>query len=381
MEKSSLSLTFEELYLKVIEENTGKEGFPFDETFDEKQLSCLFYPNMHKPEWNYADYVQEDGTTKEGKQLSKDTVGVLKELSNKQGREAFVLVAPAFKGQFGREVTPGMLRTAFRHLGFDGFVEVALFADILTLKEALEFDRNIKTKNDYLLTSCCCPMWLAMIKKLYAGLIPHVPPSVSPMIAAGRTVKKLHPNAFTVFLGPCVAKKAEAREKDVAGNVDYVLTFQELQDIFDLLKVDLTDEHDKVREYSSEAGRIYARTGGVSEAVKATLARLNPNREITLEAQKADGVPNCKAMIDDLVNGRTTANFFEGMGCFGGCSGGPKSLLQKELVRDNVNEYAKEARFKTPLDNPYVLELLYRLGFTTLGDLLTDKEFFSRQFS
>ena len=381
MEKNSLSLTFEELYLKVIAENTGKAGFPFDETFDEKQLSCLFYPNQHEPEWNYVDYVLEDGTTKEGKKLSKDTVGVLQELSNKQGREAFVLVAPAFKGQFGREVTPGMLRTAFRHLGFDGFVEVALFADVLTLKEALEFDRNIKTSNDYLLTSCCCPMWLAMIKKLYAGLIPHVPPSVSPMIAAGRTVKKLHPNAFTVFLGPCVAKKAEAREKDVAGNVDYVLTFQELQDIFDLLKLDLSEEHDKVREYSSEAGRIYARTGGVSEAVKATLARLNPDRAITLEAQRADGVPDCKAMIDDLVNGRTTANFFEGMGCSGGCSGGPKSILPKEIVRDHVNAYAREARFKTPLDNPYVLELLYRLGFTTLGDLLTDKEFFSRQFS
>jgi iron only hydrogenase large subunit-like protein len=69
------------------------------------------------------------------------------------------------------------------------------------------------------------------------------------------------------------------------------------------------------------------------------------------------------------------------MGCSGGCSGGPKSILPKEIVRDHVNAYAREARFKTPLDNPYVLELLYRLGFTTLGDLLTDKEFFSRQFS
>jgi iron only hydrogenase large subunit-like protein len=360
----------------VLKEATGSEKF----SFDEKQLSCLFYPNSHVPEWQLSEFMRDNGTTKEGKQLSRDVAGVLQELSSKKGRKAFALVAPAFQGQFGSAVTPGMLRMAFRHLGFDGFVEVALFADVLTLKEALEFDRNIHTKNDYLLTSCCCPMWLAMIKKLYADLIPHVPPSVSPMIAAGRTVKKLHPDAITVFVGPCVAKKAEAKEKDIAGAVDYVLTFQETQDIFELLQVNLVEEYDEVREYSSEAGRVYARTGGVSEAVKATLARLNPNREIALEAQQADGVPNCKAMIDALVNGHTTANFFEGMGCLGGCSGGPKSILKKEIVCDNVNQYAKASRFKTPLDNPYVLELLYRLGFTTLGDLLTDKKFFSRQF-
>jgi len=376
MEKDNLLLTFEELYLRVLKEATGSEKF----SFDEKQLSCLFYPNSHVPEWQLSEFMRDNGTTKEGKQLSRDVAGVLQELSLKKGRKAFALVAPAFQGQFGSAVTPGMLRMAFRHLGFDGFVEVALFADVLTLKEALEFDRNIHTKNDYLLTSCCCPMWLAMIKKLYADLIPHVPPSVSPMIAAGRTVKKLHPDAITVFVGPCVAKKAEAKEKDIAGAVDYVLTFQETQDIFELLQVNLVEEYDEVREYSSEAGRVYARTGGVSEAVKATLARLNPNREIALEAQQADGVPNCKAMIDALVNGHTTANFFEGMGCLGGCSGGPKSILKKEIVCDNVNQYAKASRFKTPLDNPYVLELLYRLGFTTLGDLLTDKKFFSRQF-
>jgi len=378
MENKSLSLTFEELYLEVLEKNAREGVGTFDETFDEKQLSCLFYPNTHLPAWDFKDYVQEDGTAKDGTKVSKDVLGVLQGLAGKQEKKAFILVAPAFKGQFGKDVTPGMLRAAFRKLGFDGFVEVALFADVLTLKEALEFDRNIQKKSDYLLTSCCCPMWLAMIKKLYADLVPHVPPSVSPMIAAGRTVKKLHPGAFTVFLGPCVAKKAEAREKDIAGAIDYVLTFQEIKEVFELLELDLSAEQDKVREYSSEAGRIYARPGGVSEAVKATLARLNPEREITVEAQRADGVPNCKAMIDDLVNGRSTANFFEGMGCFGGCSGGPKSILQKELVQENVNAYAKQARFQTPLDNPYVLELLYRLGFTTLGDLLTDEEFFSR---
>ncbi len=362
--------TMEELYKQALKEATGHEDF----VYDPEQLHCLFHPDEHVPVWDRAKLETAEPA------LSKDSRAVLETLAGDGKRKAFVLIAPAFYGQFSDAVTPGMIRAAFRQVGFDGLLEVAVFADILTLREALEFDHNIHTKRDYMLTSCCCPMWLAMIKKLYAGLIPHVPPSVSPMIAAGRTVKKLHPDALTVFVGPCIAKKAEAREPDVAGEVDYVLTFQETKEIFDGLGISLLEQEDKVREYSSEAGRIYARTGGVSEAVKATLARLHPNRRITLEAQQADGVPACKAMIEELVAGNTTANFFEGMGCAGGCVGGPKSLLRKEDAREKVNAYGRKSLYKTPLDNPYVLELLHRLNFKTLDSLLHDNEFFIRKF-
>ena len=106
-----------------------------------------------------------------------------------------------------RAVTPGRLRSAFKALGFAGMVEVALFADILTLKEALDFDELVRSEEDFLLTSCCCPIWIAMIRKVYGSLTPHIPASVSPMIACGRAVKQLVPGAVTVFIGPCVAKK------------------------------------------------------------------------------------------------------------------------------------------------------------------------------
>ena len=68
------------------------------------------------------------------------------------------MIAPAFLGQFGKNITSGKLRAAFKTLGFYGMIEVALFADLLTLKEALEFDMHVKTKDDFLLTSCCCPL-------------------------------------------------------------------------------------------------------------------------------------------------------------------------------------------------------------------------------
>ena len=101
---------------------------------------------------------------------SRDILPVLDALKHAAG-PAYVLIAPAFHGQFSEAVTPGKLRAAFRQLGFTGMVEVALFADILTLKEALEFDRHINQKGDFQLTSCCCPVWIAMIRKQYPELV------------------------------------------------------------------------------------------------------------------------------------------------------------------------------------------------------------------
>ncbi len=290
------------------------------------------------------------------------------------------MIAPAFISQFSSEVTPGKLRSVFKHLGFAGMVEVALFADILTLKEALEFDKNILHEEDYQLTSCCCPMWISMIRKVYHELVPHVPGAVSPMVACGRAIKQLYPDAITVFIGPCLAKKAEAREPDVSASTDFVLTFQEVQDIFDFAKINPADFPEDERDHSSRAGRIYARTGGVSEAVQSTVKRLNPNRKITVHACQADGVPACKAMLNEIMAGKRNANFIEGMGCVGGCVGGPRALIPKEEGREHVMQYGEDAAYPTPIDNPYVVELLHRLGFETVESLLENSEIFARHF-
>lgn len=309
---------------------------------------------------------------------SKDSIAMLEAIASKKNR-TYALVAPAFLGQFDREVSPGKLRTALKQMGFDGMLEVAVFADILTLKEALEFDKNIQTDQDYQLTSCCCPMWIAMIRKVYHELLPHIPPSVSPMIAAGRTVKKLYPDALTVFIGPCVAKKAEAREADLKGAVDFVLTFEEARDIFTALNINPAEAVESDKEFSSRTGRIYAYAGGVSEAVKNTVQRLNPDRKIRIATRQADGVPACRAMLNQLREGKGDSNFFEGMGCVGGCVGGPKVLIDKEEGIKNVRVYGDEALYQTPIDNPYVIELLHRLGFDRIESLLNDSDIFTRK--
>jgi len=282
----------------------------------------------------------------------------------------YAIIAPAFIGQFGPETTPGKLRAALKRLGFYGMVEVALFADILTLKEALEFDVHVQKEGDFVLTSCCCPMWWGMIKKVYGQLVSHISPSVSPMVACGRSIKALHPQAKVVFIGPCIAKKAEAKEPEVQDAVDVVLTFKELEQIFAAVEINPGELPEDESEHSSRAGRIYARTGGVSKAVKDTLERIRPDKQIRINSIHADGVVQCRKMLQDALEGKIEANFYEGMGCIGGCVGGPKAIIDPGQGTKYVNEYGEEAPSTTPADNEYVLSLLKSLGFDEIDQLL-----------
>ncbi len=411
--------TFEELYYEVLVRTLKDKDMGFLEKleqYDTHQLDCLLHPEKHPLVWTtgpcscgeddpacirvcpfHAIHPGESGTIQideknctgcslciqecRAKNLtaSRDVIPALQSIRSKKGL-VYALVAPAFLGQYTNDVTPGKLRNALKQVGFDGMIEVALLADILTLKEALEFDDKIKTESDYQLTSCCCPIWIAMIRKIYRDLVPHVPPAVSPMIAAGRMIKLLHPDAVTVFIGPCLAKKAEAKEKDIAGAVDFVLTFQEVGDIFKILEIDPAKMDESEKDHSSRSGRIYAYAGGVSEAVEATLKRINPDRTVAIRTQTASGVSECKAMIAEITSGNIRANFFEGMGCVGGCVGGPKALIPREEGKVHVEEYGKDAPYPTPIDNPYVIELLHRLGLETIESLLEKSDIFTRTF-
>lgn len=408
-------MTFDDLYQSLLRRAVTGEEAPPPSQADPRQLDCLLHPERYPAVWAVGQCQCGDGEAgcaaaclfqaivrdREGRvtidparccgcsacleacrsgalTASRDILPALDAVKHARG-PVYALIAPAFLGQFHQEVTPGRLRAAFQRLGFTGMVEVALFADILTLKEALEFDKNIHTERDFQLTSCCCPVWIAMLRKVYARLMPHVPGAVSPMIAAGRAVKALHPDALTIFVGPCLAKKSEVREPDLAGAVDFVLTFQEMRDVFQAAGI-RPEELDEVdRDHSSRAGRIYARTGGVSEAVRTTVARLRPDRPIQVRTRQADGVPACRAMLEELERGDCPANFFEGMGCVGGCVGGPKAVLDREAGAANVDRYGDRAEWPTPLDNPYVVRLLHRLGFETVEDLVEHSHIFVRR--
>ena len=252
-----------------------------------------------------------DACKLEALKTKKDIIPVVEALK-KATTTIYALVAPAFSASLVRTF-PRQSSFALKILGFSGMLEVAVFADILTLKEALEFDKKIQSEDDFQLTSCCCPMWIAMIKRLYHQLLPNVPGSVSPMIAGGRTIKVLHPDAITVFIGPCMAKKAEMKEPDLKGAIDYVLTHEELRDLFSTTELDLASLPEEDVPHASRAGICYAFCR-VAEAVSRGSATAEPRKKIQIKTRRADSVPECRAMIDDILKGNREGNFFEGIG-------------------------------------------------------------------
>ncbi len=297
------------------------------------------------------------------------------ELLRQKGTPVYAVVAPAITGQFGENVTMGMLRAALLEMGFADMIEVALFADILTIKEAVEFDRLVKGQGDFFLTSCCCPVWFNMIRKSYPEIYEHLSPSVSPMIASGRILKKLYPDAKVVFFAPCIAKKTEAVEEGLKGAVDYVVNFRELQEIFHAVDIDPAALQPVEKDQASLGGRIYARTGGVSFSVKTVVNRLDPARVIRLKARKADGVQDCKARLDALrAGGKDIANFMEGMGCKGGCVGGPRTNIDTGKATELVNEFGEDSLILTPFDNLNVVKILSHFGIRSIEEIIENEE-------
>lgn len=401
-------MTFEELYKRVLKDKL--EGRDTVDKSSRKKLECLLHPEKYPLVWKNEPCDCEDAKCvtacmfraleiKDGKvvlnpenctgcarcieaceskniMFSHDAVKAV-ELLKESEQPVYALMAPAYIGQFGREATPGRIRSALKGMGFTGMIEVAAFADILTLKESLEFCENIHEPDGFQLTSCCCPIWISMIRKDFQKIAGHLPASVSPMIACGRIVKKLHEGCRTIFIGPCLAKKAEIREPDLAGDIDCVLTFQELQDIFEALSVDFEAMEEDENEHSAAAGRMYARTGGVSRAVKETVSSINP--EVRLNPVCACGVVECKKMLEQILEGHVDGNFFEGMACDGGCVGGPKRNISIEEGTDRVDNYTERAQYQTPAENPYVLDLIQRLGFETVEDFIENSHILARE--
>lgn len=298
----------------------------------------------------------------------------LVDLLKNEDTTVFAAVAPAIAGQFGDNVSLGQLRTAFKLMGFADMVEVAMFADILTIREAFEFSHLVKSEKDFFLTSCCCPVWYNLTRKGFPEMFKYMSPSVSPMIASGRFLKELYKDAKVVFFAPCIAKKSEINEPDVKGAVDFVINFKELAEIFSVLDIHPEQLQGEEKDQASMGGRLYARTGGVSFSVKTVVNRLEPRRLIKLKSKKIDGVKNCKELLQELSIGKDTdANFIEGMGCTGGCVGGPRTNIDTDAATKVVNEYAEDSLIMTPFDNLNVMKILKQLGVNSIEEIMQNE--------
>ena len=268
-----------------------------------------------------------------------------------QGDKVIAIVAPAFIGQFGKHSTPGKFVTAMKKLGFARVVEVAVGADLCTIEEAKDFLEKVPAEQNYMATSCC-PAWHSMIEKLYPSEMSKISMTLTPMVFTARLMKKEYPGCKVVFVGPCAAKKLEAIRADIRSDVDFVMTFEELNGMFEAKEINFeTLEEANVLNEGSAFGRGFAVSGGVAGAVTRLIQQQNPDAEV--KTARAEGLRDCRKLMAMAKAGKYNGYLLEGMGCPGGCVAGAGTLLPVELAATVVGRYQKEAQTESPMESPY----------------------------
>ena len=256
----------------------------------------------------------------------------------KSGKEVVAMVAPSIIGQFPNRLE--QIAEALSLAGFSEMEEVAFGAEKTTRNETAEFFEKMAA-GDPIMTTSCCPAYVEAVKRHVPELLKYVSHTKSPMGYSAEMVKKRSPEAVTVFIGPCVAKRKEA-QSDV--NTDYVMTYEELGALFAALEINLSELHGitLLREADGYA-RGFATSCGVTSAIL-------QDRAMTESTEK----PNAKfingldkksmKLLPLYANGKLPGNFLEVMACEGGCVGGPCSLRDVNLAALAVKKQIEEKK-------------------------------------
>ena len=275
-----------------------------------------------------------------------DVIDIIKNSQNNTKYKVHAVVAPAISSQFVYAKL-GQVITGIKQLGFYEVTEAALGADMVALSEAKEL-----TEKGFL-TSSCCPAFVSYVQKQFPDLAEFVSHNLSPFAMISKRLKEEDPDCKVVFIGPCTAKKMEFRKEEVAPYVDSVITFEELQALFDSKNIDITTLAEQTLENASRYGRIFARNCGLSEAVKEGLKE-NGLEDFDLRAVPCDGIEACRIALLKAQKRILNGNFIEGMACVGGCIGGAGCLTHSEKNKINVDNHSKQSKspdMKSALEN------------------------------
>lgn len=271
-----------------------------------------------------------------------DLLSVIDLLKSRK-EKVYALVAPSIASQF-TYAKRGQVIAGLRKLGFHAVAEAALGADMVAKEESRELAES------GFLTSSCCPAFVSYVRTAFPQLEPFISQSLSPMAAIARYIKETEKDVKIVFIGPCTAKKLEVRQDAVRPYVDAAMTFEELQALFDSREIELTALEESEPELaSSYFGRIFARCGGLSEAVEQGLKEQGLT-DFGLRSCACDGIEECRAALLLKSKGQLDANFIEGMACVGGCIGGAGCLTHGVRNRAQVEQYGREAHAQTITD-------------------------------
>lgn len=261
------------------------------------------------------------------------------EMLKNKAHKVFAVVAPSISSQF-TYAKLGQVITGIKALGFHTVVEAALGADMVAYAESAELaDKGF-------LTSSCCPAFVSYVKGQFPDLAQYISHNLSPAATISKYIKEHEKDAKVVFIGPCTAKKMEFQFEEVNPYIDCVITFEELQALFDSRDLEITEMEEDILDNASYFGRIFARSGGLSDAVAQGLKE-HGIEDFDLKAVPCDGIEACKIALLKARKRILDGNFIEGMACVGGCIGGAGCLTHGEKNKAEVDKYGKEAYEKT----------------------------------
>lgn len=275
-----------------------------------------------------------------------ETVELLKEVREDPAKKLVAVVAPSIAVQYKNvsvdQVVAGLLKLGFTHV-----TEAALGADMTAAREA----RELADKGT--LMSSCCPAFVSLVRKKFPELAAQISETPSPMVMVAMHIKERLPGAKVVFIGPCTAKKAEAELSSVKPFIDNVITFEEMDALFDARNIDLSEMQPAALADASRYGRNFARSGGVATAVTKAMREESEGLEDSFEIKTciAAGTDECIKILRKAVYGRADGNFIEGMACVGGCINGPVSLrhLGGDII-PMLEEHAEEVKGRKILE-------------------------------
>ncbi len=279
-----------------------------------------------------------------------NVIDLIKKSEQNQKYKVYAVIAPSISSQFSYAKL-GQVITGIEKLGFYHVVEAALGADMVAYAESREL-----TERDDFLTSSCCPAFVDYIHKAFPELVDHISHNLSPVATIAKYMKSTDPDCKIVFIGPCTAKKMEFQKEEVRPYIDSVITFEELQALFDSRDIDITTLEEGVLDNASYYGRIFARSGGLSDAVRQGLKEQELDQHIAYDPVACDGIEACRVALLKASKGVLTNNFIEGMACVGGCIGGAGCLTHGDKNKSDVDKYGMEAYEKTITDAISVLK-------------------------
>jgi len=280
----------------------------------------------------------------------------------KQKKKVVAMLAPSFLGQFGLKVTPAQVVSAIRKLGFADVIEVAVGADITTLAEAEEFKEKVPEKIPFM-TSSCCPAFVAHVKKHFPEFEDNISKTTSPMVSCGIWAKNKYEGALTCFIGPCIAKKVEAKHHPES--IDFVMTYEELQCMFEGVGIDVNAPAEDYQTTATGSGLGFPLNRGVQTSLKNLLEK-SGSTDVLMEY--ADGLRNCQEKLELVRQGKLSLEYFEGMACQNGCVDGPGTLAQQGIARVMLTKFVKAAPQQVSDENSEAVDAWEKYDFEVASE-------------